>query len=84
MQARAVRAISGGLLLRACVPRHSGPFRGLGSGSGPVRSGPFREIGRPEMSNYRSLLFAGTGRDGPVPSRLLISGTNVWTKPRVA
>ena len=57
MQARAVRANSGGLLLRACVPHHSGSFRGLGSGSGPVRSspvrsglvrsGPVREIGRP-------------------------------------
>ena len=49
MQARAVRANSGGLLLRACIPRHSGPFRGLGSWSGPVRSGPFREIGRPNI-----------------------------------
>jgi len=34
-------------MLCSCVPRHSGPFHGLGSGSGPVWSGPFREIGRP-------------------------------------
>ena len=25
------------------------PFRGIGSGSGPVRSGPFREIGTPHF-----------------------------------
>ena len=30
MQARAVRTNSGGLLLRACIPRHSGPFHEIG------------------------------------------------------
>jgi len=40
VQARPVRANSGAPLLRACVPRHSGLFRGLGSGSGPVQSIP--------------------------------------------
>ena len=30
----------------------AGPFRGIGSGSGPVRSGPFREIGTSKQSVY--------------------------------
>jgi len=61
VQARAVRAISGGQLFRACVPRHSGPFRGLGSRSGPVRSGPFREIERPENLQQTRLCGARSG-----------------------
>ena len=32
------------------------------------------------VTNFRD----GTGRDSPVPFRLLISGTKVWTKPKVS
>jgi len=41
---RAVRATAGSLLLRACVTRHSGPFRGLGVGSGPIAFGVDCEV----------------------------------------